>query len=90
MGKKEKVSAEHKVEVVQRYLAGELNQEQAARMAGVHKSSFQGWVARYEAEGTLGLMNVERNRAYSEETKLQAVEAYLCGEGSLRDICKKI
>ena len=73
---KKEVSAEKKVELVQRYLAGELTQQQAAQGAGVRKQSFQRWVARYEAEGSLGLMPAEGFRAYSEETKKQAVEAY--------------
>ena len=30
-----------------------------------------------------------QNKKYSIELKQQAVEAYLCGEGSLREICKK-
>lgn len=86
---KKEVSAEKKEELVQRYLAGELTQQQAAQEAGVRKQSFQRWVARYEAEGSLGLMPAEGFRAYSEETKKQAVEAYLSGEGSLLEICKK-
>jgi transposase-like protein len=47
------------------------------------------WISRYQAEGPSVFLPAERNRIYSPELKLVAVEEYLAGKGSLQDICKK-
>lgn len=47
------------------------------------------WTARYEAEGETGLLPQSQNRVYPPEMKRQAVQDYLAGGGSLREICKK-
>ena len=47
------------------------------------------WTARNEAEGETGLLPQSQNRVYPPEMKRQAVQDYLAGGGSLREICKK-
>ncbi len=89
MPQKTKASAEEKTRIVQDCIAGKLSMAEAARKAGVSKKSLSKWIARYETEGSLGFMATGKNRIYSEETKLQAVEEYLSGSGSLQKICKK-
>lgn len=86
---KTKVSAEEKARLVQDCVAGRLSRAEAARRAEVDERSLYRWIARYEAEGSVGFIATEKNRIYSEETKLQAVEEYLAGRGSLEGICKK-
>ena len=86
---KTKVSAEEKARLVQDCVAGRLCRAEAARRAEVDERSLYRWIARYEAEGSVGFIATEKNRIYSEETKLQAVEEYLAGRGSLEGICKK-
>lgn len=88
MGKKE-ISYEKKLEAVEKYLRGEGSQESIAREYGVNNRSFRQWIANYEALGPLGLMPVHTHNRYSRELKIAAVEAYLQGEGSQIEICKR-
>ena len=78
-----------KIEAVEKYKRGEGSQESIARELGVHTASFQQWLANYEAMGPSGLAAVQANNRYSVELKTAAVEAYLRGEGSQMEICKK-
>ena len=89
MPQKTKVSAEEKARIVRDCIAGKLSRTEAARKAGVDKKSLRRWIIRYEAEGSLGFMATGKNRTYSEETKLAAVEEYLSDQGSIQEICKK-
>ena len=90
MSRKGKIEIEEKIKIVCECIEGELSQTQAAEIVGVHHETIREWIARYQAEGSLGLSNIEQhNRVYSKELKLRAVEAYLSGEGSILEICKK-
>ena len=46
-------------------------------------------VAKYETFGEDGLLKLKKNNQYTAETKQLAVEAYLKGEGSQAEICKR-
>lgn len=83
------ISYEKKLEAVEKYKRGEGSQESIAREYGVNHASFQHWIVNYEAMGPSGLATVHTNKRYSVELKIAAVEAYLRGEGSLVEICKK-
>jgi transposase len=83
------ISYDKKVEAVEKYKRGEGSQSSIAREYGVNKASFQQWIANYEAMGPSGLANEHTNNRYSVELKTSAVEAYLRGEASLVDICKR-
>ena len=81
MSRKGKIEIEEKIKIVCECLEGELSQTQAAKIVGVHHETIREWIARYQAEGSLGLSNIEQhNRVYSKELKLRAVEAYLSRE----------
>ena len=56
---------------------------------GVGKTTVREWIAKYQAEGSLGFLNHEKNRVYSAELMAQVVEEYLSGTGSLLELCKK-
>ncbi len=83
------ISYDKKVEAVEKYKRGEGSQSSIAREYGVNKASFQQWIANYEAMGSSGLANEHTNNRYSVGLKTSAVEAYLRGEASLVDICKR-
>jgi len=83
------ISYDKKIEAVEKYKRGEGIQSSIAREYGVNKASFQQWIANYEAMGPSGLVNEHTNKRYSVELKTSAVEAYLRGEASLVDICKR-
>lgn len=89
MSHKVKGSPEEKLLLVQKYVKGEISASTASRIAGVNRSSFTGWVSHYRQEGSIGLINTGKNRSYSKELKITAVEAYLSGEGSLEVLCEK-
>ena len=87
MSRKSKIDAVKKVEIVEKYLNGELSQKGAAKMCGVNKRSVQDWIRIYKTDGPESLLSPKTNKRYSKELKLQAVHAYLSGEGSLDEIC---
>lgn len=89
MPNKGKLKPEEKVKLVRRCLAGEVSVSEAGRLVGVHRSTIQKWIARYEAEGAGVFLPKGRNRVYSVRVKQAAVHDYLSGEGSLLEICKK-
>ena len=89
MSRKGKLSPEEKVKLVRQCLAGELGVRLAGQLAGVDETSVRRWIIKYETEGVEALLPLGGNRAYSTELKKRAVEAYLAGEGSHLDICKK-
>ena len=89
MSRKSRITAEEKIQVAQDCIEGRISQREAARRMGVDESSIRRWIARYEAEGGVGLQAAENNRPYNEEEKRKAVVEYLTGAGSLREICKK-
>lgn len=88
MGKRY-VSYEEKLEAVEKYNLGKGSQKNIAHEYGVHQASFQQWIANYEAMGPAGLATGHMNNRYSLELKTAAAEAYLRGEGSQVEICKR-
>lgn len=87
MSRKSKIDPAVKVSVVESYLRGEIGCVEAARQAGLKSyAPFKDWVNIYKNEGPSGLLNKSSNKYYSKELKLAAVNAYLCGEGSLIEI----
>lgn len=78
-----------KIEAVEKYKRGEGSQDSIAREYGVEKASFRQWIANYEAMGPSGLAARQTNNRYSVEFKTAAIEAYLRGEGSQLEICKR-
>ena len=80
---------EEKNRAVKEYLEGNTSQVEQAQRLGIKVSSFQEMVAKYETFGEEGLRKGKKNNQYSAETKRMAVEAYLNGEGSQTEICKR-
>ncbi len=78
-----------KIEAVEKYKRGEGSQDSIAREYGVDRASVKQWIANYEAMGPSGLVAQQTNNRYSVEVKTAAVEAYLRGEGSQLEICKR-
>ena len=89
MAKKQRLTAEEKIALAQRYLKGEISQRKASEIGGVGRSSIRRWISRYEAEGAAGFLPYERDRVYSPEMKEAAVRAYLEGSYSQQEICKR-
>jgi len=88
LGRKAKYSAEEKINAVREYLDGKESMSSIARRLEIAFQSFKQWVKNYEAMGT-DAFSTRQNKCYSKTEKEQAIAAYLAGEGSLMDICKK-
>ena len=86
---KQKLRPEEKVKIVRRYLAGEVSMSGAAAEVSVAGKTIQQWAMQYELEGPGAFLPSRRNRIYSPELRLQAVQDYLSGKGSLIEISKK-
>jgi len=92
MSRKSKIDPELKVELVEKYLRDEISITEGCRLAGLSDKTtapFRRWISIYKNEGPSGLLNQEKNRYYSKELKLAAVNAYLSGEGSGLEIVNR-
>ena len=89
MRKRKKYSLEEKTAWVRRIVSNEISMGHASKVSGIHKSVLQAWKRLYEIEGIQGLVSQSHNRSYPVELKRMAVEEYLAGGISLRQICKK-
>jgi len=86
MSKKGKLETEEKVRIIREYLEGRVSFSESVKRGGCNEWTFQQWVKRYKAEGIDAFMPHERNRQYSPELKLRAVQDHLNGNGSLMEI----
>lgn len=91
MGKRIELEIEEKVRLAEECIAGRMRGREAARRAGVGKSTMQCWISRYRAEGIEGLRQEgnQEKRAYSAEMKQAAVEEYMSGRGSSMMVAEK-
>lgn len=90
MPQKQKLPLEKKVKTVKRCLAGELSIRGAAAEAGVDRNTIRRGIVQYKIEGEAAFLANRRSHVYSPELKLQAVQEYLSGKGSLAEISKNI
>ena len=88
MGRKVKYSSKEKINAVKEYLDGKDSINSIAKRLDITFQAFKQWVNNYEAMGADAFMTCH-NKHYSKAEKEQAVAAYLAGEGSHMDICKK-
>ena len=88
LGRKVKYSSKEKINAVKEYLDGKDSINSIAKRLDITFQAFKQWVNNYEAMGADAFMTCH-NKHYSKAEKEQAVVAYLAGEGSHMDICKK-
>lgn len=92
MGRKAKYTYEEKLKACEEYLSG---MSSAAEIAGRLQMSKHGsakvryWAKQYQANGPEILQETKTNKSYTKEFKLQVVEEYLSGSGSLLDLQNK-
>ena len=89
MSQKSKLSLEEKVKIILKYMNGDMGLNSAAAEAGVAHETLRQWIMQYQAEGAIAFLPGRKARTYSPELKLQAVQDYLAGEGSLMEISTK-
>lgn len=85
---KKSISAQDKISAVKLYFEGNISQHKLAEQLDVALTTVQQWIRNYESMGEEAFV-MKNYKSYSKELKLQAVQDYLAGQGSLYDICKK-
>lgn len=85
---KTKATAAEKIKYVRQVISGEMSAARAAEIAGVSEKAIRLWVRNYESIGSDAFTSKGWTR-YTEETKLEAVNEYLTGKGSLSEICSR-
>lgn len=85
---RKKFTPEQKIIAVHDYLSGGKSQGQIAASLNIGKAVLQRWIANYQSMGEEAFLR-GKNKSYSAELKLTAVQDYLSGKGSLREICRK-
>ena len=86
---KSKHTAEWKIEIVKKYLAGEGSYATIAAMYSIGEKTLKDWVHRYREQGETGFWQGTGNKHYSKTFKTKCVEAVLRGDGSVDDIVAK-
>ena len=92
MSRKAKYTVEQKVRAAEKYIRGESSAAEIAAEMGMPASGrnlVREWAAVYRENGIAGFHLMDGNRSYTAEEKQQAVEDYLQGKGSLREISRK-
>lgn len=86
MPHKAKINYEERLELITDYLEGRIGYREARKKYG----KFDFLLEQYRYNGAEGLkLTLEKNKVYSNETKLAAVTEYLSGALSQRCICAK-
>ena len=84
-----KYTYEEKLNIVEGYLNGDFTLSEKAHELGYHAipGCFQRWIKQYKVHGREGLHR--KNRTYTSELKMKAVEEYLSGKDSAVNIVAK-
>ena len=89
MPQKSQVSPEKKIEVVEKYMRGEMSPAQIIDELKTTRSSLKRWVILYKTHGADGLIPQANSKKYSAELKIKVVSEYLCGGPSMKGLCLK-
>lgn len=86
---KAKYTPEKKVEIIEAYKTGIITKTQLKEVYGMNPDTIYKWLPQYEVNGIRAFAKGPGNTSYTREFKIQCVEAYLKGEGSLNEIAAK-
>lgn len=89
MGRKSTTSYETKVSAIEAYENNIGSIRMIAKMFNVKETSLKRWIANYQSQGIEGLVTKHKHTQRTKEFKTLAVEEYLSGNFSLKDICIK-
>jgi len=92
MSRRAKYTIEQKIRAAERYIKGEASAASIAAELGMTKSGKKQiveWATIYREKGIEGFHIGDGNGRHTSEKKKQAVEEYLQGRGSLREICRR-
>lgn len=80
---------EEKIEICRRYLDGSESVTSLTQEINVCITTVQRWIRIFQVYGDSAFDEKPANELYTKEFKRKVVEAYLAGDGSLRDIAVK-
>lgn len=83
-----KYSAEDKLRMVKLILEAKHSITSISASKGIHPTTLEEWIRNYQSMGSEAFYNKGWTKRTSAEKEI-AVQEYLSGLGSLRDICKK-
>ena len=91
MGRKVKYSKEVKLEIVNRYIKGESVSSLANEfgLPSYGDRMIRRWISKFNMLGESAFEPSRTNQSYSEDLKLQVINEYLNGEGSLEYLANK-
>ena len=82
-------SKEEKLEIIKFYHEESYTLNEVARIFNVHRDTIKDWQNDYLYFGEEGLAPLNQQKTYSKEIKIAAVQDYLSGEFSLREVVRK-
>lgn len=95
MSRKSKYSIETKIAACEDYLSENYSHEEICEKYNIsfHKKSctsmLNEWIPRYREHGADAFIHTNKNQSYSAEFKMQAVEEYISGKGSQKQVSAK-
>ena len=92
MGRKSRISYEDKIKACEDYLSGRASSGEIAHQLNLGtkgRETVRKWANKYRTGGPESLLPMPKNNSYTREFKINAVEEYLSGNGSLEEICNK-
>ena len=87
--RKRKYDAELIIKIVKGHIEEGLSSRQLSVQYNSHHGIIEEWIVQYKHNGINAFLQEDQNRVYSIETKMQAIEDYLSGKGSQREITAK-
>ncbi len=90
MGRKLKCTVEEKVAAVEDYLNGTRSvSEIMADLSIKSTRTIRDWILAYQNGGIEALCPVTANHSYSKEFKLEMIQRYIAGKGSVTELCAR-
>ena len=89
MGRKSKTPYEVKIAAIEAYERNEGSLKAISERFCVDENALNYWIQIYRSQGEEGLLPSNTHKHWSKEIKILAVQEYLLGNGSQRDICRK-
>ena len=84
-----KFTPEDKVKIIQAFQSGDVSYSMLKKVYGMAPDEIYRWIKRYESQGISAFDRGSGNSKYTQEFKVQCVEEYIRGEGSLAQIIAK-
>lgn len=89
MGRKQKHSKEVKLLAIKQYQGVSKSIQQIRKELDIHPETIHKWIRNYDSMGEGAFDEKPRNKTYSKAFKIEAIKAYLNGEGSYSEIATK-